>query len=78
MRSGGNMAALSELLDHYSRLHAQMLNDIKAWRSGGWRLVGNNEDMTERWLKDQQTRADKIRSMIAADEKPPLCVYGMF
>jgi hypothetical protein len=78
MHPGAGMVTRGELLAHYNQLHARMLGDVKAWRSGGWRLVGNNEDLTERWLKDQQARADELASIIAADEKPPVYLYGAF
>ena len=41
-------------------------------REGGWWLVKNNEDVTKSCLRDQQSRADKLASVIAANEKPPL------
>ena len=62
------MAAIDELLAHYQELRAQMLDDIAHWRANGWRLRENNEDITEKWLADQQARADKLGIIIAAYE----------
>jgi hypothetical protein len=62
------MAAIDELLAHYRELRAQMLDDIAHWRANGWRLRENNEDITEKWLADQQARADKLGIIITAYE----------
>lgn len=62
--------------DLLGQLHAQIIGDIKAWRSGRWRLSRNNEDITERWLQDQQARADKLATMVGVNEKPRLYLYG--
>ena len=70
------MSSIAKLLEQYSQLHGQMLEDIKTWRSGGWRLLRNNEDITERWLQDQQTRAEELGSLVAPVEKPTLYLYG--
>jgi hypothetical protein len=72
------MATFNELLDHYAQLRAQILADISTCRSDGWRLIRNNEDVTETWLRDQQARADKLGNMIAAHYRPPVCLYGAF
>lgn len=72
------MATSNDLLEHYAQLRNQMLDDIKAWRKGGWRLVRDDEDITERWLQEQQARADKLTSLIAPTDKPPVCIYGAF
>jgi hypothetical protein len=72
------MATFTELLEHYAHLRAQMLDDIAACRSAGWRLVRNNEDITETWLQEQQARADELGGLIAANEKPPVYIYGAF
>ena len=45
-----------------------MLDDIAHWRANGWRLRENNEDITEKWLADQQARADKLGIIIAPYE----------
>ena len=45
-----------------------MLADIAHWRANGWRLRENNKDITEKWLADQQARADKLGIIIAAYE----------
>lgn len=58
------------------QLGAQLLDDIKAWRTGGLRLSRNSEDITERWLQDMQARADKLSTMEGISEKPPLYLYG--
>jgi hypothetical protein len=63
------MAAIDELLGHYRKLRSQMLDDIKFWRENGWRLRKNDEDITEKWLADQQRRADNLGWIIAAHEK---------
>jgi hypothetical protein len=72
------VASSNKLLEHYVELHAQMLDDIAACRSGGWRLVRSNEDMTETWLRNQQARAEKLDSLIEAHEKLPIYIYGAF
>jgi hypothetical protein len=63
------MAAIDELLAHYRELRAQMLDDIQHWRKHSWKLRHNNEDITDKWLSDQQARADKLGRIIAAHEK---------
>jgi len=63
------MAQIDDLLDHFRNLHVQMLDDIKHWRSRGWRLHQNDEDITEKWLSDQQRRAGGLAKVIAAHEK---------
>jgi hypothetical protein len=72
------MATFNEVLEHNAQLRAEMLDDIKTWREGGWRLIRSNEDITETWLRDQQARADKLGSVSAPNEKPPAYLYGAF
>jgi hypothetical protein len=72
------MATSNELLEHCARLRAQMLDEIAACRSGGWRVMRDNEDITEPWLQEQQARADKLARLIAPHEKPPAYIYGAF
>lgn len=72
------MATVDELLEHYAQLRSQILDEIAVLRSGDCRLIRNNEEITEAWLQDQQSRADELGSMIAAYEKPLLYVYGAF
>lgn len=70
---GRTLMAANNLLGH---LHAQIIDDIKAWRSGGSRLSRNNEDITERWLQDQQARPDKLATMVGINERLRLSLYG--
>lgn len=72
------MPTFHELLSQTTELRRQILDDIKAWRASGCRIIRNNEDITEAWLGDQQARADKLTSMIVPTEEPPLYVYGAF
>lgn len=60
---------MDDIVSDYRKLHATMLDDIKHWRSAGCRLSINNEDVTEKWLADQQRRADNLARVIAAHEK---------
>ena len=71
------MSTVDQLLESYRHLHEQMLDEISVWRAGGCRLVRHNEDITEAWINDQQARANKLGSLIAAHEKP-LHLYGAF
>jgi hypothetical protein len=72
------MATFKELLEHSAKLRAQILNDIESCRATGLRLIRNNEDITESWLRTQQSRADKLGCVIEANEKPPVYLYGAF
>jgi hypothetical protein len=46
-----------------------MLDDVKHWRSHGWRLHENNQDITEQWLREQEHRAADLARIIADYEK---------
>jgi hypothetical protein len=72
------MATFNELLEHTAKLRGQILDDIAACRAGDLRLIRNNEDVTEKWVRDQETRADKLAGVLAANEKPPVYLYGAF
>jgi hypothetical protein len=72
------MATFNELFEHCAQLRAQILADISTCRSDGWRLIRNDEDVTEIWLRDQQDRADKLGNIIAGQHKPPVYLYGAF
>jgi hypothetical protein len=61
--------AIDELLDHYRKLRADMFDDIAFWRRHGWRLRKNDEDITDKWLADQQSRTDELGAIVAAHEK---------
>ena len=63
------MAAIDDLLNDYRRVREQMLDDVKFWRANGWHLHKNNEDITEKWLSEQTSRAEKLAKIIAAYEK---------
>jgi hypothetical protein len=63
------MALIDELLQHYRERRVQMLDDVKHWRSHGWRLHENNKDITEQWLSEQERRAADLARIIADYEK---------
>jgi hypothetical protein len=46
------MAPFNEPLEHYAQLRAEILADISTRRSNGWRLIRNDEDITEAWLRN--------------------------
>ena len=58
------MSLIDELLQHYRERRAQMLDDVKHWRSHGWRLHENNKDITEQWLTEQERRATDLAGII--------------
>lgn len=61
--------AADELVDHYRKIHARMLDDIKQWRKHGWRVSMNGADVTEERLTDLKNRADDLAKVIGAHEK---------
>ena len=63
------MSLIDELLQHCRERRAQMLDDVKHWRSHGWRLRQDNKDITEQWLSEQERRAAELTEIIADYEK---------
>ena len=63
------MSLIDELLQHYRERRAEMLDDVKHWRSHGWWLRHNNKDITERWLSEQERRTAELAEIIAEYEK---------
>jgi hypothetical protein len=63
------MAAIDDLIVQYRAVRDEMLADVQHWRQNGWTLRENDRDITERWLSEQQKRADRLADVIAAYEK---------
>jgi hypothetical protein len=63
------MPALDDLLAHYRKFRAQILDDIRVWRTAKMRMTKNGADVTEEWLAEMQRRADDLAKVIAAYEK---------
>ena len=63
-----------ELLDHYKKIHQEMLVHIEWMKSGGVTFYrnkanGNRDDITKSQIADAEKRAQALRKVITAHER---------
>ena len=58
---------------HYSRLVAQMQDDLKSFESGPWRMDeirdGRQVDITDEWIQELKHRVANLQQIIIAYER---------
>ena len=67
------MAAIDELLDHYRKLRAHMLDDIASFESGRMSMGeiqnGKRVDITDKWVQELRRRIGDLEGIIASCER---------
>jgi len=68
-----HMTLIEDLLAHYSRLVAQMQDDLKSFESGRWRMDeirdGRQVDITDEWIQELRHRVANLQQIIIAYER---------
>jgi len=67
------MTLIEDLLAHYSRLVAQMQDDLKSFESGRWRMDeirdGRQVYITDEWIQELRHRVANLQQIIIAYER---------